>query len=383
MDVLKKTDLEELIEHASSPCISIYMPTHRASVETRQDPIRLKNLLRECEASLEARAVRKPEIQELLDPIRALVDDYDFWQHQSDGLAMFRSRDLFRKYRVALKLPELALVGDRFHSKPLLALLTSDCRYVILALSQNKIRIFRASRDTITEMEPSGMPSSLAAVVGERRADRTLQNHSASGAAGGAPNAVFHGHGSGGQEKKETLLAFFRQIDGGMRDVLGEERAPLILAAVDHLYPIYRQANSYSELLDEWIPGNPEALSAQELHRRAAPIAESHFLQTQQRAAARFLEFLDTPRTSSKLAEILPAARQGRIEALFVAVGVQLWGRFDPSTNETAVVDHPAPESQDLLNLAATSTYLARGSVYALPPDQVPGEGPLAAVFRY
>ncbi|MEO8371664.1 MAG: hypothetical protein ABI806_20925 [Candidatus Solibacter sp.] len=383
MDVLRKADLEELIEHVSSPCISIYMPTHRASVETRQDPIRLKNLLRDCELSLEARALRKPEIQALLDPIRALVDDYDFWQHQSDGLAMFRCRDLFRKYRVALKLPELAMVADRFHSKPMLALLTADCRYVILALSQNEIRIFRATRDTITEIEPSGMPSSLADAVGKRRVYRSLQTHSASSAAGGAASAVFHGHGGGGEEKKETLLAFFRQIDRGMRDLLGEERAPLILAAVDHLYPVYRQANSYSELLDEWIPGNPEVLSAEELHRRAAPIAGHHFLEAQQKAAAKFLELLHTHQTSSKLEEILPAARQGRIESLFVAVGVQLWGGFNPSTNETAVVDQPAAESQDLLNLAAASTYLARGAVYALPPDQVPGNEPLAAVFRY
>jgi hypothetical protein len=83
------------------------------------------------------------------------------------------------------------------------------------------------------------------------------------------------------------------------------------------------------------------------------------------------------------LEEILPAARQGRIESLFVAVGVQMWGSFNPSTDETTVVDQPAAESQDLLNLAAASTYFARGSVYALPPDQVPGCGPLAAVFRY
>jgi hypothetical protein len=85
--------------------------------------------------------------------------------------------------------------------------------------------------------------------------------------------------------KVGILLAFFRQVDGGMPDLLGEERAPLILAAVDHLYPVYRQANSYSELLDEWIPGNPEVLSAEELHRRAAPIAGRHFLAAQQRAA--------------------------------------------------------------------------------------------------
>jgi hypothetical protein len=267
VDVLTRADLQELIEHVSNPCISIYMPTHRASVETRQDPIRLKNLLRDCEFSLEARALRGPEIKEILDPIRALVKDYDFWQHQSDGLAIFRSRHLFRTFRVALELPELAIVGDRFHSKPLLALLTADGHYFILALSQNEIRIFRATRATITEIEPLGMPSSLEEAVGRRRVDRGLQSHSASSAAGGTASAVFHGHGGGGEEKKETLLAFFRQIDGGMRDLLGEDRAPLVLAAVDRLYPVYRQANSYSDLLDDWIPGNPEVLSAEELLR--------------------------------------------------------------------------------------------------------------------
>lgn len=383
MDVLKRADLKELIEHVASPCISIYMPTHRASVETRQDPIRLKNLLRDCERNLESGALRGAEIKQILDPIRAMVDDYDFWQHQSDGLAIFRSRDLFRTFRVALEVPELAIVAERFHSKPLLALLTADCHYFILALSQNEIRVFRATRDTVTEIELSGMPSSLVEALGQRRVDRGLQSHSTSTPAGGPARAVFHGHGGGGEEKKETLLAFFRQVDGGMRDLLGEERAPLILAAVDHLYPVYRQANSYPELLEEWIPGNPEVLSAEELHRRATPIAGRHFLTAQQRAAARFVELLHTHRTSGKLEEILPAARQGRIESLFVAVGVQLWGRFDPSTNQTAVVDQTAAESQDLLNLAAVSTYLARGAVYALPPNQVPGNGHLAAVFRY
>jgi hypothetical protein len=323
------------------------------------------------------------EIKDILDPIRALVDDHNFWQHQSDGLAIFRSRDHFRAFRVALQLPELAVVAERFHSKPLLALLTADCHYYILALSQNEIRVFRSTRDTVARIEPSGMPSSLADAVGRREVDRSLQSHSVSSVAAGSARAVYHGHGGGSEEKKETLLAFFRQIDAGMRELLGEEHAPLILATVDHLYPVYRQANSCSDLLDEWIPGNPKILSAEELHRRATPIAGRHFLGAQQSATARYLELLHTHRTSSKLDEILPAARQGRIESLFVAVGVQLWGQFDPNSDATAAVDQPAADTEDLLNLAAASTYLAGGAVYALPPDQVPGCGPLAAVFRY
>ncbi|MBI4893754.1 MAG: hypothetical protein HY821_24255 [Acidobacteria bacterium] len=384
---MKTSDLQELMEHVAGSSVSIYLPTHRASVETRQDPIRLKNLIRDCEKNLESGSLRGPEIKQILDPIRALVDDYDFWQHQSDGLAIFRSRDLFRTYRVALKVPQLAVVADRFYSKPLLALITVDCRYFILALSHNEVRLYRATRDTVTEIEPAGMPHSLIESLGQNTVERGLQSHSKSrrsgSGTGSAPRAVVHGHGGGNEEKKDAILAFFRQVDASIRELLSQERAPLILAAVDHLCPLYRQANTYSELLNQWISGNPDGLSDHELHRRAEPIAELHFREDQQRAICRFLDLRHTQRTSDKLREILPAAHQGRIEVLFVALGVQLWGSFNLTTNEMAVLDQAAPDSQDLLNLAAVSSFLHGGKVYVLPPDLVPGNGQLAALFRY
>jgi hypothetical protein len=47
-----RADLEALVERQAGPCVSIYQPTHRAGPDTRryaqQDPIRLKNLLREA-----------------------------------------------------------------------------------------------------------------------------------------------------------------------------------------------------------------------------------------------------------------------------------------------------------------------------------------------
>ena len=39
--------------------------------------------------------------------------------------------------------------------------------------------------------------------------------------------------------------------------------------------------------------------------------------------------------------------------------------------------------SEDLLNIAAIQTFLNSGTVYAVEPDAVPGQGPVAAVFRY
>lgn len=383
MELVARSQLGLLANMAGKGCVSIYLPTHRAGVETRQDPIRLKNLLHQVEDAFEGRGLDGAEIEAELKPVRALIEDYDFWQHQEDGLAIFRSPDLFFRYRVDVRLPELAVVGERFHLKPLLPYISGDGRFYVLALSQNRARLFRATRDSIIELQPEGMPASLAEALRSRIPERQLQAHSASAFHRGRGVAIFHGHGGGEESKKELLLAYFRRIDQGIRDLLAEERVPLILAAVDYLCPIYRRANTSPELLADWISGNPDSLTARELHERAQPLASEHFLKTRQKAADQYLEAWHTQRASNRPGDVLAAAHHGRVQSLFVAVGVQLWGNFNARTSEISVCDGPSPEAQDLLNLAAIQTFANGGAVYAVTPGEVPGGGPLAAVFRY
>jgi hypothetical protein len=83
------------------------------------------------------------------------------------------------------------------------------------------------------------------------------------------------------------------------------------------------------------------------------------------------------------LREAVAAAYYGRIDHLFVAVGVQQWGNFDPQANELQIHSENEPGDEDLLNAAAIQTVLNGGTVYALEPQAVPEQAPLAAVFRY
>jgi hypothetical protein len=77
------------------------------------------------------------------------------------------------------------------------------------------------------------------------------------------------------------------------------------------------------------------------------------------------------------------AAHHGRIETLFVAVGVQVWGGFDPEKDRVEVHRSPEPGDEDLLDLAAIQTLLKSGTVYAVAPEEVPDQALLAAVLRY
>jgi hypothetical protein len=82
---------------------------------------------------------------------------------------------------------------------------------------------------------------------------------------------------------------------------------------------------------------------------------------------------------------VLPAASYGRVDQLFVAVGVQQWGIFNPGVSTATVDLHAEPElgDEDLLDAAAVHTLLNGGTVYAVEPGQVPDQAQLAAVFRY
>jgi len=103
VDVLSRDDLELLVRQPRSSCASLYMPTHRSGPETQQDPIRLKNLIRQAEQRFVGTGTRRRDANEILHSVRELIEDEAFWRHQSDGLALFLRTGWFRCYRLALR----------------------------------------------------------------------------------------------------------------------------------------------------------------------------------------------------------------------------------------------------------------------------------------
>lgn len=383
MDFLTKDDLKTLMQRREGWCVSLYMPAHRTVPEALQDPIRFKNLLRQAEERLQTGGLRAPEAKQMLASAEQVLDNSQFWQHQSDGLVTFVAADLCRFYRLPLPFQELAVVTDRFHLTPLLPLLSSDGRFYVLALSQNEVRLLQCTRHVVTTVELEGIPKSMAEALKYDDPQRQLQFHTGTPPGTGRRPAIFHGYGVGIDDAKDNILRYFRQVDHGLRELLRGEQAPLVLASVDYLLPIYREATTYAHLMDEGVSGNPEGRLAQELHAQAWKLVEPYFRQAQEEALNQYHQLAGTGRTSTDLRDILPAAAHGRVESLFVAVGVQRWGTYDRATDTITVHQEGQPGDEDLLDLAAMLTISNSGSVYAVEPDKVPGEMPLAALYRY
>jgi hypothetical protein len=124
--------------------------------------------------------------------MRNLLDEYEFWQQQAGGLALFRSRDLFRPYRASFAVPEFAVVGKRFHLKPLLPAMETDPQFYVLGLSQDAAKVYEASQQNIREMEIPEMPEGRFASPGVRGLERQFQSHTAERRTSGRRLAIFH-----------------------------------------------------------------------------------------------------------------------------------------------------------------------------------------------
>lgn len=387
-EILPRTDLQTLLNHRAEWCVSMYLGTHRAGPGIEQDPIRLKNLLKEAEERLVALGMRRTKARDLLEPASDLIGDTEFWQYQGDGLALFLAPGLFREFRLPLAFHALVVVGARFEIKPLLPLLADGGHYFVLALSQKRNRLLLATRYSVREIPAPNVPESVEAALPFHETERQLQFHSRTGGPGGGQgrrSPMFHGHGDNAEDTKSTVLRYCQLVDRGLKDVLRDERAPLVVAAVEFEQALYREANTYLHLLPAGVPGNPDDVSSEALARAAWPIVEPVFRAERAAAAERYRALQGAGRSAGDLETVLPAAAQGRIDTLFAARGRHVWGTFSPDTLELhrGNGDGPAPGQSDLLDDAARLTLTTGGKVYVVDPAEMPAGSDVAAVFRY
>ncbi len=385
MKVVNKDELLSLIELREGPCVSIYMPTHRKGKETEQNAIRFKNLLRRAEDGLKERGLRSQEIGRRLKQAYLLIENGPFWQHQSDGLAAFINGQELIHYRLPVSFTELMVVNERFHVKPLLPLFSGDGQFYVLGLNLDGVTLLRGTRYTVTDVDLARVPKSLADALKYDLPQKHPQFHTSTPSRGGRRDAVHFGTGASDPDTKNEILRYFQQVDRGVNELLRDEHSPLLLAGLDYLIAIYREANKYAHVFDQDVDGNPADMTAEELHQLAWKQVEPHFSKAQAKAHERFEELHGAGSTQAitEIKDIVSAAYGARIESLFAAVGIQKWGTFDPKTGAVELHDDQQVGDQDLLDFAAVYTISKGGTVFAVDADGVPGENAAAAVLRY
>jgi hypothetical protein len=388
MALLKKEKFVKLADVHHAHCVSMYLPTHRSGHEVIEDVDRvtLKNQVKEAKEQLQQYGLQEQEIKNYMNPVQELLDDKNFWRHQSDGLAIFLYDDKCEYFTLPIAFTEFVYVSDHLYLKPLVPLLNTSERFFIMALSLGNVKFYEATSHSIVEVIMEGLvPQSLeeAHTVGQDYEQKSLQFRAGHNAEG--EGTMYHGHGAGNQtEKKEESLKYFREINEGLMRMLHDEEAPLILACVDYLEPIYREANTYPHLFDRHISGNHENTNMLTLHNAARDILGDHFKKDKKARHEDYQEKVHKGLASYEEKKVIPAAIVGQVDTLFIRKDDHLWGVYDAEKHSIKTDNEKKINNACLLNKAAIETIKNSGKVFLMESEEMPQEETLVnATFRY
>lgn len=382
MDALERDYRSVLLADHEPPCLSLYQPTHRHHRESQQDLIRFRNLAKSLEAPLRQKYAAR-DVRALLAQFQGLADDRVFWTHTLDGLAVLATSELFKVYRLQRSVPELAIVADSFHIKPLLRILQSADRYQILGINRQEMRLFEGNRDAIDEIEPApGVPRRVADVLGESGSDVERKNRVYGPAVPGGTTR----HGT---DVKEDALSsdterFFRAVDRAvLRQHSLPSRLPLLLAALPEHQALFRAVSRNPFLAAEAIDHYPGALSPDRLRERAWALVLPYYLKRLEGLIERFRAAKAGGRGADDLTGVAEAAAAGRIATLLIEAERRIPGAFDPVTGAIRLRDPDRPEIDDLLDDLAERALRTGGDVVIVPAERMPTDTGIAAIYRF
>ncbi len=381
MDIITQKEFMSLVRSQDTECISMYIPIWRTGKETRQNNIRLKNMIRKAEDTFKGGPYSHQ--QTLLGPIKALIEKNKYICRDCKGLAIFSSENRFYKYCLPLSFNEPLVIADHFYVKPLLPLFTDTEKFYLLSIHQHSVRFYHGDRFQLEEVNVPDLPRHLDEVLKYDDPEKQMQFHTGTSQARSKRAAMFHGQGAGIEESKTNILRFFQAVDRAIVNYLQNNHIPLIVATIESLFPVYREANTYPDLEERFIDVHPNAESEHDLHNAAVALLMCRFEKKKKQAIDQYQILKEKGRTSDLLSDILRLSFEGRIESLLTDVSQSVWGTFDPNSLKVEIHENRQKHDTELLNRIVLETLGYGGNVIPLEGREMPEENkPAASILK-
>jgi len=385
--MLTKDTFSELANYKTDCCISLFIPTHAAGVEVNEkyDPIVFKNALQDISKQLKEKGYDQTFIEPLLKPGYDLILDDAFWLKQSPGLAVFIAEGFFKYIKMPVAPTKELVIEPTFYVTPLIPIMTSKEYFYLLAISKQSIKLFKADAFGM-EYVPVEVPQSIEQVKRLPGMDATTFRSGSNGprAPRYSQEGAYHGVGGGNPDDKDNTAVYFEAVDDILfKEIFNKENAPLVLAGVEYLIPIYKSVCDYHNVWEQALTGNRDRQETTALYQEAKELMQPYFQQGLTKALQNFGNKSATELTSSIAADVIPAAYYGRVSHLFVCKGEHIWGTFDEMTSEIKFHESPNADAEDLIDNAVVKTLATGGEVFLLDKEQMPAQSQIAALMRY
>lgn len=370
--------VRELLDVDSKPCLSLYVATHRTQPERRDDPTHFRVLVRTLTESLE-KDYTPVQITSIMEPFNALLNDEAFWNQRKEGIAMFRTSDMFVTHHLDRPVPDLAIVANSFHLKPLLRLLETTDRYHVLTLTSERVRLYVGDRDGLSEVHLGpDVPLTINEALGRELGERHFTRSNSGNTPRSIPHTTIH------DEEEIDLERFFRIVDRSViQHASHPSGLPVILVGLPEQVSTFMRVKHNPNVLLESVGTFPESLDMKALVERSWSIMEPYIQRQSKHLIDNYHEHAAHARGLDHINDIATAAFAGRVETLMVDANKQVAGALD-LTHERVDYDSTAqPASGDVLDELALLVMQKGGKVLVLSTEHMPTTSAAAAILRY
>jgi hypothetical protein len=368
LDVPTADQIRRLSEARADACVSIYLRTTPLSQEAGAMRTELANLSRDALAQAAGLNLARGRLAALEEHLHDLADDEEFWNVQANSLAVLATPDRIMAFRLANRLTPQIHVSQRFHLKPLLRAITFPHVALVLALSENGVRLLEVLPEgPPVELRVPALPRDAASAVGKA----SINDRSPSGRIHGA------------EGKKVRLTQYARKVDTALRPVLAELHAPLFLASSEPLASIFHGVSTAHDL----VPGVIGATADRTPDAELADAARAGLDALYAKEVAAFKELYRSReaqgRATRDIADAGRAAALGAIDTLLIDMDEAVPGTYDETTGAVTLAAAPGPDSYGVVDAIAAQALATGAKVLAVRGRDDLAGAPLAAVTRY
>ncbi|MGJ7511980.1 hypothetical protein [Variovorax sp. GT1P44] len=368
LDIPTREQIDVLFRTRVDACVSIYLPTTQLSQHTDASRIQLGNLLKSAMQQLDDAGIERKRRLPIEENIEELIADYEFWRFQANSLAILATTDHIWTFRLATSLQSQVEVSGRFHLSPLVRAVTFPHAALVLALSENQVRLIEFfAEGAPVEVQVAEMPTDAASSAGLD----TINDRSPSGRI------------TGSEGKKVRLVQFARKVDAALRPVLSGIKLPLFLASAEPLASIFRTVCNSVELAAEGVAGNAERSTALELAAAARPLLDHLYARQLEELRSQFSSRLQIGRATSDLADAGRAAALGAIDTLLIDIDATVRGTYDETTGAITLSDASSKDTYGVFDAIAMCALASGARVLGVRAQDLPEGQHLAAILRF
>lgn len=364
-DIPETQHLLELIEHRDEASVTITIPSSPLPSEHERIRLGLRNAIDDAERQLEAKTLPHGAAKAVLDRLRALIDDDEFWTHQSRSLIVLAAPGIFETFRLANEHDAHVAVGDRFDTGSLLRAVAFPHRAFVVMLTQHGARLWEFGADHRPVEHDLDLPDDHRLMLEHTTTEGRFDRQRADGASGDRP-------------KRQRFAA---AVQDEVVKIVPDD-VPVILAAATDLEPAYREVNTHPLLLATSIDAHPESIDDQELSAQVRPILDAHYAEELDAWREQFGTLRSQGLATSRLDDVAAATAAAAVDTLHFDMASTDEGSID----EFGRVQHaaePGPDTYALVDEIAARVLRNGGTVRAVRNADLIDGSPVAATLRF